>query len=217
MRIRKATPPSSIEHTIINDDYNNVLKQPPGTPEYRDVLARAESFSLILTDPVYDTLVINKLISNYRKHFERHGAGLIVFMYPHQLFDLQREYKPHQITHWVKPVSTKNTTKNYSNFIEACAMWNVTFGHRKTHWSTRTGVFTDTLVSNEEHPWKKPESLIEKLLMNHYSGDGIVFDPFAGSFTVDTVCRRLGIPSVSIERDPKYVDAYVHTIDDERW
>jgi len=102
--------------------------------------------------------------------------------------------------HWIKPVSTKNTTKNYSNFVEIIACFNLKM-NASLHWSNRTGIFTDALLTNKQHQWKKPETLIERLILNHYQGTGSVYDPCAGSFTVHDVCKRLGIDSVSVEID----------------
>lgn len=116
---------------------------------------------------------------------------------------------PHQILHWVKPVSTKNTKKNYSNFVEVMACYHLSFNDNPLHWSARTGIFTDTLISNKAHEWKKPDSLIEKLILNHYTGKGIIYDPCAGSGTVHNVCKRLGIPSLSVEIDDKYQQFYL--------
>lgn len=106
--------------------------------------------------------------------------------------------KPDQLLHWVKPVSTKNTRKHYSRFVEVIACYGVSF-HEDLHWSNRTGVFTDGLLRNDDHEWKKPESLIERLIRSHWPGHGITYDPCAGSGTVETVCKRLGIGSVSVE------------------
>ncbi len=108
----------------------------------------------------------------------------------------------------MKPVSTKNTTKRYSRFIEVIALHNVAFHGDMLHWSNRTGVFTDALMCQQVHPWQKPESLIERLIRNHYNRDdkGVIFDPRAGSGVVHKVCKRLGISSVSVEIDTKYTE-----------
>ena len=42
-----------------------------------------------------------------------------------------------------------------------------------------------------------PDSSVGRF--NHYPGYGTVYDPCAGSGTVDAVCRKLGIPSFSVE------------------
>jgi DNA modification methylase len=55
----------------------------------------------------------------------------------------------------------------------------------------------------KEHEWKKPEPLIERLLLNHYPKHGIVYDPCAGSRTVEKVCKKLGIPSHSVDDGKK--------------
>ena len=148
--------------------------------------------SLILTDPPYDELSIYRDILAF-------GLPTIFFMYPETLCDLP---KPDGLAHWIKPVSTKNTKKHYSSFVELIAYYrtslNITFRGERIHWSNRTGIFADTIII-QDHPWKKPESLIEKLIKNHYPGCGTVYDPCAGSGTVHTVCKRLGISSYSVE------------------
>lgn len=156
------------------------------------------NIALVLADPVYATDDVRFCWAAYCEY------PLICFMYPK---DLQRlpSPEPDQILHWVKPVSTKNTSKRYSQFVEAIAVRNLQFTE-ELHWSNRTGVFNDCLMGKQTHPWQKPESLIERLIRNHYNRakGGVVFDPRAGSGTVHRVCKRLGIPSVSVEVDEKY-------------
>ena len=164
--------------------------------DFRDHPA-PEDTSLIIADPVYGTGDIDEIID---KALAR-KIPACVFMYPEDLCNLR--YKPDQICHWIKPVSTKNTVKKYSRFVEVIAMYRVSF-YETLHWSNRSGIFTDALLLNEEHTWKKPESLIERLLRNHYPKSGVVYDPFAGSGTVDAVCKRLGIRSFSVEIDERY-------------
>lgn len=148
--------------------------------------------TLMIADPVYNTKMVHDIID---LAISRNMPSCI-FMYPEDLVGLTN--RPHQLGYWVKPVSTKNSSRHYSRFVEAITFWFVKF-HKELHWSNRTGIFTDCLISNAEHQWKKPESLIERLILNHYPGYGTVYDPCAGSKTVETVCRRLGIPSFSVE------------------
>lgn len=147
---------------------------------------------LIIADPVYDSPEVVDVAAMV------HDSGIpgCVFMYPLDVFDLQ--HKPHQLLHWIKPESTKNTRRKYSNFVEILACYNLTF-HEPLHWSNRTGIFTDRLFRNDDHVWKKPESLVERLIRNHYPGKGIIYDPCAGSRTVETVCKKLGIDSFSVD------------------
>ena len=167
------------EHIFKHGDYRN-HPPPIGT-------------SLMIADPVYgDTIMINELADLARVR----SIPTCIFMWPRDLCSLCQV--PNQICHWIKPISTKNTSKNYSNFVEVIALYGVKF-HRELHWANRSGIFVDQLFTNTEHEWKKPESLIERLIQNHYSGEGIIYDPCAGSRTVETVCMKLDIPSFSVD------------------
>lgn len=147
--------------------------------------------SLIIADPLYNP----ECIRDIAEEALTKGIPAIIFMMPEDVWDLPA--KPDKVIHWIKPESPKKTTKQYSRFIECMACYGIEF-HRFIHWSNRTGLFYDRIVCNSGVPWKKPESLIERLLINHYAGDGIVYDPFAGSRTVETACKRYAIPSLSI-------------------
>ncbi len=148
--------------------------------------------SLMIADPVYGSGDADSLALMANDI----GLPAAIFMWPEELCSLT--LTPDQVLHWVKPESTKNTAKKYSRFVEVIACYGLKF-HGSLHWSNRTGLFTDRLFSNAEHPWKKPESLIERLIRNHWPGHGIVYDPCAGSRTVETVCKRLGIGSFSVD------------------
>lgn len=153
--------------------------------------------TLMIADPVYGTEMVNEI---HRLGIENNIPS-IVFMWPEDIHNLT--YSPQQICFWTKPVSTKNTKKSYSRFVEILAIDNCQF-YEPLHWSARTGIFTDTLIENKSHPWKKPESLIEKLLLNHYCGNGLVYDPCAGSGVVHKICEKYSVESLSVEIDPKY-------------
>lgn len=157
---------------------------------WQDNLPPAET-SLMIADPVYGTDNVGQLVSLAVKR----SIPSCIFMMPEEVWNLP--HKPDQLLHWVKPVSTKNTTKRYSRFVEVVACYGVSF-YETLHWSSRTGIFTDCLFV-QDHKWKKPESLIERLIRNHWPKKGMVYDPCAGSRTVESVCRKLGIPSMSIE------------------
>ena len=107
------------------------------------------------------------------------GLPTILFMCPKALGN---STEPDDLAYWIKPVSTKNTTKHYSHFVEVMAYYrtslNPAFRGERIPLSNRTGIFNDTIII-QDHPWKKPESLIEKLITNHYPGDGVVYDPHA--------------------------------------
>lgn len=148
--------------------------------------------TLMIADPVYGSACVQELSAMAGAT----GLPSCIFMWPDDVWGLP--VKPQQVLHWIKPESTKNTAKRYSRFVEVIACYGLTFSE-PMHWSNRTGVFTDRLFRNDDHPWKKPESLIERLIRNHWPGRGVVYDPCAGSRTVEAVCRRLGIGSFSVD------------------
>jgi hypothetical protein len=151
-----------------------------------------QNTTLMIADPVYSTTDIGKLV----KIAVESKIPSLIFMYPEDVWGLP--YKPDQILHWLKPESTKNTCKKYSRFIEVICSYGTKF-YDTLHWSNRTGIFTDRLFTNKQHPWKKPESLIERLIINHYCGEGCIYDPCAGSRTVENICRKLNIECLSVD------------------
>lgn len=167
-----------------------------------DVMAKMKdgSVDFVLADPPYSTFpLINQAIKEARRISK---GGCMFFMYAEDLCLLDEE--PSQVIFWVKPVSTKNTIKNYSRFVEVIAVYDVQFV-RKLHWSNRTGIFTDCLDETPEHPHGKPESLIKRILLNHVPDNGSIFDPFAGSGTTERVAKKLGMQCTGIEIDKKWI------------
>lgn len=159
----------------------------------------------VLADPPYDKrFLINASIRQARRVSK--GASLY-FMYAENVFDLTE--KPDQIIFWVKPPSTKNTVKRYSRFVEVIACYDLDRGpfNQDTHWSTRSGIFNDSFSTKQIHPFEKPKSLIEKLLCLHTNPGDLVFDPFAGSGTVERVAKQLGRKCLSIEIDPAWASS----------
>lgn len=57
----------------------------------------------------------------------------------------------------------------------------------------------------ENHPSQKPESLLERIILASSAKDGLVLDPFAGTFTSGAVAKRLGRRSISIESQEEYL------------
>lgn len=165
----------------------------------------SNSYDFVLADPPYSEFpLINDSIEQARRISR--GASAY-FMYAEDIQKLSRQ--PDQVAFWVKPVSTKNTVKKYSRFVEVLCVYDIERSpfNQNLHWSNRTGIFTDMIVGKQSHPFEKPESLIERLLLTHcniWREGGSVLDPFAGSGTVCKVANRLGIQSRGIEIDPKW-------------
>lgn len=106
---------------------------------------------------------------------------------------------------WIKPISTKNTSKSYSRFVEMIFFYGWGVWNNKRHWSQYTNVFTDLVDDASLHPYRKPPSLIERLILNHTNPGDTVLDPFAGSGVVADVCMRTGRSSISIEISSTYM------------
>lgn len=149
-----------------------------------------KSVDLVLTDPPYDFDENDKA----RLHFEfcrvsRHGV--IVFSPP------ENQWIPaDQCGFWVKPISTKNTSKRYSRFVEMIFFYGPLRWNAERHWSQYTNVFMDLVDDASLHPFRKPPSLIERLIRNHTNIGDIILDPFAGSGIVGEVAERLGRTAV---------------------
>lgn len=155
-------------------------------------------FDLIVADPVYSDSEQLNLVASL-------PGPKLMFCYPEDVQLLAK--RPDQLCHWVKPVSTKNTSKKYSRFVEAICVWHGPFFNQSVHWSNRTGIFSDHIVETNGHPWKKPKSLLEKLVQLHCPPGGRVLDLFAGSGTTEDACRETGRSCLSIEIDPKWARA----------
>jgi len=156
-----------------------------------------KSVDLVLTDPPYDWRDDKKFI--YQEQFKRICKGaIIVFCPPENLW----QPKCDQTLFWVKPISTKNTSKSYSRFVEVIQVWNGTTWNADGHWSQYTNVFTD-LVDSRIHPFKKPDSMITRLIKNHSNENDIVFDGFFGSGTVPKMCALNKRNCIACEIDEK--------------
>lgn len=185
-----ATPYISGETPHIERLYEDSFKL---LPTMRD-----QSVDMILTDPPYDMKFMD--IINMHKEFVRICRGaIIVFMPPHN----QWVYPADQYLFWIKPISTKNTSKSYSRFVEMIHVYNVTTWNCDRHWSQYTNVFMDLVDDASLHPHRKPPSLIERLIRNHTNEGDWILDPFAGSMVVADVAERLNRNCVAIEIEEK--------------
>lgn len=159
---------------------------------------------LVLTDPVYgDHKAINFILS----HSLRLCSGtVILFCYPEDVAHLS--VPPDQVCHWIKPTSTKNTSRQYSRFVEAICIWRKekAYFNQEAYWSNRSGIFTDVLYDKPLHPWQKPEGLVEKLVLNHSKPGQLILDACAGSGTTGLVAERNNRDSVLIENNPEYLE-----------
>lgn len=154
-------------------------------------------YDLIIADPPYNLEEEKKKL--YHEEMKRVCSGtILVFCKSENRWQLPCD----DTLYWIKPISTKNTKYGYSHFVEeillykgCCPIWNP-----DRHWSQYTNVFTD-LVDDNSHPYKKPYSLIRRLLLNHSNPGNKILDPFAGSCTVQHVCHQTDRLCDSVEID----------------
>jgi len=153
------------------------------------------SVDVIITDPPYD--FVGYIKRQFHTEFMRVAKHAIVFSPPENQW-----VKPaDQILFWVKPVSTKNTSKNYARFVEMIFVYGEHVWNHDRHWSQYNNVFTD-LVESKEHPYKKPLSLMTRLLLNHTNEGDMILDPFMGSGTTGEVCALHNRSFIGVEKDP---------------
>jgi site-specific DNA-methyltransferase (adenine-specific) len=149
---------------------------------------------VVLTDPPYNYEWREK--ETIHNQFLRICRGtIIVFSPPKNQWILPAD----QYLFWIKPISTKNTSKSYSRFVEMIFVYGRHVWNSKRHWSQYTNVFTDLVDDSKIHPYRKPPSLIERLILNHTNKGDIILDPFAGSFVVADVAERLNRRHISLD------------------
>ncbi len=98
----------------------------------------AESVDLIITDPPYD--LPRNIQERYHAAMRRAcRTAIIVFCPPEN----QWVSRPAQYLFWVKPISTKNTSRRYSRFVEMILIYGSGTFNMGLHWSNYVNVFHD--------------------------------------------------------------------------
>jgi site-specific DNA-methyltransferase (adenine-specific) len=67
-----------------------------------------------------------------------------------------------------------------------------------------TGVFYDNFIDKPAHPWAKPVTLMEKLVLIYTNPGDLVFDPFCGSGTTGIACKKHGRRFIGCETNEEY-------------
>lgn len=113
-----------------------------------------------------------------------------------------------EIAYWIKTPSTKNTVKHLSRFVEQIHIFrqdDYDVFNTNLHWSNYTGVYTD-LVEEKGWIWKKPLSLMERLVRIFTNPGDVVADPYCGYGTTLQACYNHGRSYIGIDTDIKRVD-----------
>lgn len=160
-----------------------------------------KSVDMILTDVPYD-------LNNGQKTFLHNQflriskSWVIVFSPPENQWVLPAD----QYLFWQKPISTKNTSKRYSRFVEMIFIYGSGVWNTDRHWSQYTNVFTDLVDNAKIHPYRKPPSLIERLILNHSNAGDTILDPFCGSGVVVQIADWLGRQGIGLEINGDYAN-----------
>jgi len=151
----------------------------------------------VITDPPYD--LDGDEIGILDRQFARIAKGKIVFMPPENQW-----VNSSQFGFWVKPISTKNTSRKYSRFVEMIFFGGDLAWNTDRHWSQYTNVFADLVEGETEHPYEKPLSLMKRLILNHTTPGQIIVDPFCGSGTTLLAAKQTGRRAVGVEKNEAY-------------
>ncbi len=148
---------------------------------------QSNSVDLIITDPPYN-FTLTQQLDLHNEFMRITKTGIIVFAPP------ENQWVPlaGQILFWVKPISTKNTSRRYSRFVEMIFLYGDLKWNTGMHWSQYVNVFHDLVDDAKLHPYRKPPSLITRLILLHTDPGDTILDPFAGSGVVAEVGERLG-------------------------
>lgn len=161
---------------------------------------------IILTDPPYDFDDDTKVRFHCLFNDVVGYNGLkVIFCPPENQWNVRPVHggaDPPQILFWNKPISTKNTKKSYSRFVEMIYIYgNSGIWNSGRNWANYVNVFTDPINDSMYHPHQKPLSLIMRLILNHTDPNDIIIDPFGGSGTTFIAARLLGRRVIAIEQD----------------
>lgn len=156
----------------------------------------SQSVDLIIADPPYFYHADTK--HWLQEQFKRICKGtIIVFSPPENQWILPAD----QYLFWIKPISTKNTSRRYSRFVEMIFLYGSAAWNANRHWSQYTNVFMDLVDDAKFHPYRKPPTLIARLIRNHTNPGDLILDPFAGSFVVLQVAKALNRKCYAIEKE----------------
>lgn len=116
------------------------------------------------------------------------------------------EDNPIKKAYWIKTPSTKNFQTNFGRFVEEIHIFRQEHYVFNTnlHWSNYTGVFTD-LVEEKGWYWKKPLSLMERLVRILSNEGETVADPYCGYGTTLRACKNWGRNYIGVDIDEEKV------------
>jgi len=154
-----------------------------------------KSIDAIITDYVYGTIFPFD-------EFKRICKGNIVTFCASE----DHPFNPTERAYWIKTPSTKNYSKKLGRFVEKIFIYRQGETFNCLHWSQMTGVYTDLVIEKEGHQWRKPLSLIERLVRIYTNPGDLILDPFCGSGTTLQAARNLKRNAIGIDIDSQWVN-----------
>lgn len=172
---------------IINADTYEWIKTQP-----------TNSVDAIITDYVYGTEFPVDLFRICR-------GNIITFC-----SEKDHPFDPDERAYWIKQPSTKNTkgSRKLSRFVEHIFIHRgrVDTFNTNLHWSNYTGVYMDMVDGSSKHPWEKPLSLLERLVLIYTNVGDLILDPFCGSGRVLQASLRTGRRYIGIDIDEEWTN-----------
>lgn len=151
-------------------------------------------FDVLITDAPYDKPF---LIDEFRRVVKGHIITFCAEDKPLFKYD-------DRLT-WIKPFAPKNTSQRMSGTCE----WIIIKKRGEVYngnlfWMNYCKVFTDVLIEKPVHPFEKPVSLLERLVLIYSKINDLIFDPFAGTGKMSISAQRHGRQYIGCENDPKW-------------
>lgn len=111
--------------------------------------------------------------------------------------------------YWIKTPSTKNNkaSRKLSRYVEEIHILRrdeYDVFNTELHWSNYTGVYTD-MVETKGFYWKKPLSLMERLVAIYTQPGDVVLDPFCGSGTTLQSCINLDREWIGLDHNEERI------------
>jgi DNA methylase len=166
---------------------------------------KSVKFDCIISDPDY---LNQPSVDIYRKYC---SGNIIIFCDPRRR--PVSSNRPDEVLVWLKTQSTKWTSKRFNIFFEEILVFkgrNPVFN--AYHWSSLSGIFHDTFIDKPAHPFTKPISLMEKLVLAYSNPGDTIFDPFCGSGTTGLAAKMHGREFIGCELNKTYYDMAVARI-----
>ncbi|MBB02245.1 MAG: hypothetical protein CMJ47_06335 [Planctomyces sp.] len=181
---------------------------------------KPESVKCVLTDIPYDGDFIGQIADLARLADELlvEGGVFICYVGQYKLNEKLRAFDEHLTYQWMgtsKWVGPGNVMHSLNVVSKSTSFVVYTKGERK-EWVKWLDTLDFAMKEKKYHPWQRPLSEIERLLLNFTKPGDLVVDPCGGGFTTSAACLKLGRECVSCDIEKAYVVRGHERMDDVR-